>query len=280
MNPALSPAESHALAESHHQVRHGPPLVLSLFPGIDLLGRAFREEGYCVVRGPDLLWGEAIEDWHVPAGRFDGIIGGPPCVNYSDLNRNRNPAEGDRLVTEFLRVVWEARPAWFLMENVRNVPSVLIRDYRAQRIDLRDDHCGGVTRRLRHVQFGSRDGSIIRPTRTPRPRSVTPGRALSTREDGPGDRWCRRLRKAGVTELELPALKPSARRAAVGNAVPMCMGRVLARAVTARGPVTPLDCICGCGRVCDRPGLQATDACRQRLCRRRAGLPRTLTLEV
>ncbi len=32
-------------------------LVLSVFPGIDLLGRGFEAEGFCVVRGPDLLWG-------------------------------------------------------------------------------------------------------------------------------------------------------------------------------------------------------------------------------
>jgi hypothetical protein len=33
------------------------PLVLSLFPGIGLLDTAFEENGFCVVRGPDLLWG-------------------------------------------------------------------------------------------------------------------------------------------------------------------------------------------------------------------------------
>lgn len=33
------------------------PLVLSLFPGIGLLDMAFEEEGFTVVRGPDLLWG-------------------------------------------------------------------------------------------------------------------------------------------------------------------------------------------------------------------------------
>lgn len=32
-------------------------LVLSLFPGIGLLDRAFEDEGACIVRGPDLLWG-------------------------------------------------------------------------------------------------------------------------------------------------------------------------------------------------------------------------------
>jgi len=31
------------------------PLVLSLFPGIGLLDMAFEQEGFCVVRGPDML---------------------------------------------------------------------------------------------------------------------------------------------------------------------------------------------------------------------------------
>lgn len=56
-----------------------PPLVLSLFPGIGLLDMAFEAEGFCVVRGPDLLWGGDIKRFHPPAGRFDGVIGGPPC---------------------------------------------------------------------------------------------------------------------------------------------------------------------------------------------------------
>lgn len=35
------------------QAATGRPIVLSLFPGIDLLGRAFREAGFCVVAGPE-----------------------------------------------------------------------------------------------------------------------------------------------------------------------------------------------------------------------------------
>lgn len=31
-------------------------LVLSLFPGLDLLGHAFTEEGFTVVRGPDPIY--------------------------------------------------------------------------------------------------------------------------------------------------------------------------------------------------------------------------------
>jgi DNA (cytosine-5)-methyltransferase 1 len=60
-------------------------LVLSLFPGIGLLDRAFEEVGFCVVRGPDVLWGGDIHRFRPPAGRFDGVIGGPPCQAFSVL---------------------------------------------------------------------------------------------------------------------------------------------------------------------------------------------------
>ena len=49
-------------------------LVLSLYPGIGLLDRAFEDEGYMVVRGPDPLWGGDIRRFHVPAGAFAGVI--------------------------------------------------------------------------------------------------------------------------------------------------------------------------------------------------------------
>ena len=62
-------------------------LVLSLFPGIGLLDHAFELEGFCVVRGPDVLWGGDIREFHPLCGRFDGVIGGPPCQCFSSLAR-------------------------------------------------------------------------------------------------------------------------------------------------------------------------------------------------
>ena len=35
-------------------------LVLSIFPGLDLLGMAFEREGFCVVAGPDVCWGRDV----------------------------------------------------------------------------------------------------------------------------------------------------------------------------------------------------------------------------
>lgn len=94
-------------------------LVLSLFPGIGLLDLAFELEGFCVVRGPDVLWGGNVLDFHPPAGKFDGIIGGPPCQAFSQM-RHLNPHAGKKhgnLIPEFERCVFEAQPEWFLMEN-------------------------------------------------------------------------------------------------------------------------------------------------------------------
>jgi len=92
-------------------------LVLSLFPGIGLLDMAFEEEGFCVVRGPDLLWGGDIRRFHPPDGKFDGVIGGPPCKGESVLAR-LNGRPGESLAGEFWRVVSESRPAWYVMEAV------------------------------------------------------------------------------------------------------------------------------------------------------------------
>ena len=60
-------------------------LILSLFPGIDLLGRGFEAEGFSVLRGPDLIWGQTITGFHAPAGRFDGVIAGSPCQDFCRL---------------------------------------------------------------------------------------------------------------------------------------------------------------------------------------------------
>ena len=86
-------------------------LVLSIFPGIDLLGRAFEEEGYCVVRGPDLLWGGDICSFHPPEGVFEGVIGGPPCKGESNLAALNNK-RGESMANEFHRIVEETQPQW------------------------------------------------------------------------------------------------------------------------------------------------------------------------
>lgn len=87
-------------------------LVLSLFPGIGLLDRAFEEAGFCVVRGPDILWGGDIRNFHPPENHFWGIIGGPPCQDFSSLRRALPTGYGLEMLGEFARCVTEANPEW------------------------------------------------------------------------------------------------------------------------------------------------------------------------
>lgn len=251
---------------------HGMELVLSLFPGIDLLGRAFQARGFCVVRGPDTLWDDPIEAWSctVSPGKIDGIIAGPPCQNFSDANRFRNRDEGVRLLRECLRCIDESQPEWFLIENVRNVPDVAIAGYHVQRLGLLDCECGGFQRRLRHIQFGSKRGDIIRPLRTPLARSVT-HRVVLCRPASPHDRPARRTRSQGFPGLCLRGLTAAARSRAIGNGVPRAIGESLAAAVSLRAPVTESDCVCLCGRRITARQSHATASCRKRMERRRRG---------
>lgn len=96
-------------------------LVLSLFPGADLLGRAFESAGFVVVRGPELMLGQDIRSFHSMPGRFDGVIGGPPCKAFSRVCRGNTPTQGN-LIPEFERVVAESQPPWWVMENVPAAP--------------------------------------------------------------------------------------------------------------------------------------------------------------
>lgn len=131
--------------------------ILSIFPGIDGLGRGFEEQGDCVVRGPDLLWGGDIHMFHPPACVFQGVIGGPPCQVFSRL-RHLNPKCGQKhgnLIPEFERVVEEASPRWFVMENVPEAPQPQPRGYwPARSLVLNNRWLGQVQNRERRFSFG------------------------------------------------------------------------------------------------------------------------------
>ena len=96
-------------------------LILSLFPGADLLGKAFEEEGFIVVRGPELMLGQDVHNFKGIANKFDGIIGGPPCQCFSEAVIGQIPTQ-ENLIPEFERIVLECKPNWWLMENVRYSP--------------------------------------------------------------------------------------------------------------------------------------------------------------
>ena len=121
------------MTSPHAGVSH-PPLILSVFPGLDLLGQAFDRQGYCVVRGPDLVWGGDVRTFHVPPHHFHGVIGGSPCQDFSKLRRTPPTGEGLELLAHFARIVEECQPAWALLENVPTVPDVTLPGWSHQRI--------------------------------------------------------------------------------------------------------------------------------------------------
>lgn len=134
------------------------PLVLSLFPGIGLLDMAFEEvfgADACIVRGPDLLWGGDIKRFHPPAGKFDGVIAGPPCQAFSRLRhlvKHNGYRVAENLILEFARCVREAQPTWWLMENVPEAPAPELPG--VQRQEIVDVWVGGETRRRRVFWYG------------------------------------------------------------------------------------------------------------------------------
>lgn len=246
-------------------------LVLSLFPGIDLLGRGFEAEGFCVVRGPDLLWGSRVEDFHALAGRFDGVIAGSPCQDFSAGRRIAPSGEGRRLLGEFVRVVDEALPAWWLLENVSRVSDVDVSGYAVQRLDLNARECGSLQRRLRHFQFGSRDGWVLVPARRA---TIGPSSPTCMASEGSSSRrrsWADFCELQGLPrDFDLPGWSLRAKYAAVGNGVHVEVARTLARAVLAAPLMRGVRvCACGCGRRVSGRQLAATPACRKRMERRR-----------
>lgn len=241
-------------------------LVLSLFPGIGLLDMAFEEEGFCVVRGPDLLWGGDIHRFHPPSGKFDGVIGGPPCQRWSRLANIVRAVHGEAslapdLIPEFARCVLEARPAWWLMENVPAAPSPVTPGYVQTVRVLNNRWVGGVQNRERRFVFGTHDGRMLHPhiealepidwepavTSTAGGRRVPvavavggSGKRKGNQRKGPGGglrNWtlAQMAKLQGLPEdfLADAPFTSRAKEEALGNGVPLPMGRAIAKAVKA-----------------------------------------------
>jgi DNA (cytosine-5)-methyltransferase 1 len=104
--------------------------VLSLFSGVGSLDEGFRRAGYCVVSAGDVAWSSLydVRNLHPPRGVFDGVIGGDPCQSHSVLAnlvraKGLEPSFPD-MTPEIERVIGEARPRWFLRENVPGAPDL------------------------------------------------------------------------------------------------------------------------------------------------------------
>lgn len=230
-------------------------LVLSLFPGIGMLDHAFEREGFCVVRGPDVIWGGDIRTFHPPAGVFDGIIGGDPCQSHSALAnlvraKGLEPSFPD-MTLDYQRIVELARPAWFLRENTPMATDIKPAGYDVRSFLLDNstldsgDGWGHEQMRRRKFWFGTRDGDApelrkwidFALTLNPEPALTVNGSHA-----GPNDAALvsmshysleEMLRLQGFPEdwMKHQPWTMQAKRKMVGNGVALPTGRALARAI-------------------------------------------------
>jgi DNA (cytosine-5)-methyltransferase 1 len=242
-------------------------LVLSLFPGIDLLGRGFEAAGCTVVRGPDQIFGQDVRGYHVPPGRFDGVIGGSPCQGFSLVNRTPDRAQGIAMLREWARLVFEAQPPWALLENVPTVPDVAIQGYCVQRFNLDARECGLRQRRLRRFQFFSRDAAplILRRRFTVSDKGEATVLTRDKRD------WATICALQGLPEgFNLPGWPLGFAKKCVGNGVPVPMAQFLAESISERAAnlsawlITKV-CVCGCGREIKGRRTLAADVCKKRV---------------
>ncbi len=169
---------------------------------------------------------------------------------------------------EYIRCVEEAQPEWYLLENVDTYPDVKIEGYNHQRLDLWAHDFGSRQRRLRHIQFGSKNGDVLVIER-----GGKGGTEATVTASGDNRSWSTILELQGLpTNFDIPSFTEAAKRRAVGNGVHVGMARALAVAVKNRAPVGERRlCACSCGRpiVGTASRKYAGDACRVRDNRRK-----------
>lgn len=115
--------------------------VLSLFDGISCARVALERTGievekYCACEidkyaiqiskknWPDIIHHGSVVDFVSFDGQYDLLIGGSPCQDLSIAKKDRKGLSGERsgLFWEYVRILNEVKPKWFILENVNSMP--------------------------------------------------------------------------------------------------------------------------------------------------------------
>lgn len=240
--------------------------IIDVFAGAGGLSLGFEQAGFVPMLGTDsderavAAYADNFPDARaVPADIVDlsgkdlldlaglssctAVIGGPPCAAFSVAGLRRQSDKRRALVAEFARIVFEVRPAYFVLENVpgilqpwaRGIVEAFRRDMKRAGYQLADPwlldaaEFGVPQRRRRVFMVGARRGSRL-PV-APAPAGAPP----PTARDALGD----------LEPLERQSLKPNGEQ--IG---PLGPASAYASSLRSRSPV-----ITGCGRVRHTPDI-------------------------
>ena len=249
-------------------------LVLSTFTGIGMLDKGFRDNGFCVVSAGDILTNQPIQEFTGIKGKFDGVIGGSPCQGFSMINRSRaTNTESLELFNEFKRVVIECSPQWFLLENVPQVPDIIIEGYHVQRFNLNPVNIGFSQNRNRTFQFGSKKGLVLKIPPVQKYRGIKQPCALASEgtktEKRNFEDFCK---LQGFDKMPiLESFTKEGKYKAVGNGVHLGVASVIAQLIKDAALsqlITVFNsvlCPCGCGRVLTGKQKTAHQNCRKKI---------------
>jgi len=99
--------------------RAGIPVEAYIASEIDKYAIQVSEKNY-----PEIKRAGSVEIVFPPIGWFDILIGGSPCQDLSIAKANRQGLKGKRsgLFYEYVRILKEAKPKFFVLENVASMP--------------------------------------------------------------------------------------------------------------------------------------------------------------
>ncbi|MBQ9905335.1 MAG: DNA cytosine methyltransferase [Oscillospiraceae bacterium] len=137
------------------------PTCMDLFCGAGGMSLGFEQAGFDIIAGVEIdpvhanvhsfnfpncyvyrqdisdLSGKTILEQH---GKIDVVIGGPPCQGFSLIGKRNSHDERNQLIMEYMRIVSEIKPSYFVMENVSGLTVGYGKQYLEEALNYIESH--------------------------------------------------------------------------------------------------------------------------------------------